>query len=1265
MDNASINRHEAPKTPSRQQQQSVTTPKLSNWLEVFERRYRILVPRSGQKSSTSATGSTADDTINHIRLLFFRDHDRLSSILSEFDLIYAGPTSQIAKIQWLEQQLVTAYKNTKEMITPKSGSRTIPRRTLPNGATTLPIFGGDVPATPSPMRRVNIESANTSFATTTTETSMWSKQGTNGGDEAHLSATEYDTDDDYQLAPLHQPDFSGKAVDGDGTSRSLHVKTTESRPLQNDTRNTTESRPFQTDTRNTTASRMVDSNGSGARSPPGKQAEEQSDADESVHVRNIPNTLSQHIELPSWVYRYPQYMQVEYLRAAQAGLDLHELDPKDERPGDIVALHKLIDAKNASRAEQIERFQRGFKTDFSNAIMSARLEWTQSKGECPLSLMMMRPKKKMSSSIQRCFGGTRFLSVDVPALAKPPNHLNLNGQKIFLKQRVWEFFARRELHVLGCKWRFLHVKDIKKRGSSDPYSNTGACKVTFFATTTKDSGLRDISLLEVVNWLLPLRQNSSQPACKAFARLDLGMTDSLEGMVLAPSQIDYVVNNITAIDVPDRTEFDDKAFPAFQFDRTFDPSEVVNDGCNWISTYAMNELRIRLGWPYLPSVIQARIFGAKGIWYRDAIIELSHRPAKLIAISQSQKKVEQILENLSDDSFDPACLTINVKKYSYPVRGPSVLYLDFIPILVDRGVSPDALCNLAGRLTTRDIDSLIAALADRRKLRHWFHTRDYMGGDSRRDLDESHGKRLLSDSQKIALMLDVGFEPTTCTHLRNEISKLAHTIFALDKRTFRITLPQSAMVLGIADPTGCLEHDEVYLNFSEAFLDSESGFRWSNLQGMNVLVARNPAIRISDIQKVRAVHKPQLAHLFDVVVFPTKARRPLAGKLQGGDYDGDTFWVCWQPELVTDFKNAPAPYSLPSPEKLGITVEGTTLQEALHMRDGNTIDEQAVADWLVGQANHRMTGNLLGEVTNMHKKVVYHDNDHNSPKARALADLHDCLLDAEKQGYRFDKGDWSNFKRKNKIPSDLRVPAYSEHLEPKEDKADNLLSRPSVKGKTDSILDRIVLQTVEPMFQERLKTMDEQMGIGRSRPLSYALKHFYDDTLSRMMSDEACADLIKMEQKMSDLNAERSKAIADYKAKRTDWNSAIAKCQKWIYSIQPEHPENEVVRAWTQRHGHAPTTWELLRASAVVKLLGDRDMVFRVLWYELCVLQARVSGETFEILQGSYLNLRPRALKNLEDDEDKDAENDGVDDDEDMDDEEYGDDSGFSQLPPC
>lgn len=51
------------------------------------------------------------------------------------------------------------------------------------------------------------------------------------------------------------------------------------------------------------------------------------------------------------------------------------------------------------------------------------------------------------------------------------------------------------------------------------------------------------------------------------------------------------------------------------------------------------------------------------------------------------------------------------------------------------------------------------------------------------------------------------------------------------------------------------------------------------------LVLNQPSL--TPLVQVKAVFKLELSHLVDVVVFPTRGTYPLAGKLQGGDYDGD------------------------------------------------------------------------------------------------------------------------------------------------------------------------------------------------------------------------------------------------------------------------------------------------------------------------------------------------------------------------------------------
>src|SRR5689334_15150160 len=50
---------------------------------------------------------------------------------------------------------------------------------------------------------------------------------------------------------------------------------------------------------------------------------------------------------------------------------------------------------------------------------------------------------------------------------------------------------------------------------------------------------------------------------------------------------------------------------------------------------------------------------------------------------------------------------------------------------------------------------------------------------------------------------------------------------------------------------------------------------------------------ISDFRLLEAVDIPELHHLKDVIVFPTRGVRPHALEIGGGDLDGDLYFVTW------------------------------------------------------------------------------------------------------------------------------------------------------------------------------------------------------------------------------------------------------------------------------------------------------------------------------------------------------------------------------------
>lgn len=94
-----------------------------------------------------------------------------------------------------------------------------------------------------------------------------------------------------------------------------------------------------------------------------------------------------------------------------------------------------------------------------------------------------------------------------------------------------------------------------------------------------------------------------------------------------------------------------------------------------------------------------------------------------------------------------------------------------------------------------------------------------------------------------------GFESRQSHLLRKSVLQLLS--ISLDRMwaDMRIPINRSTMVMGVADPYGCLLPDEIHLAFSSRLSDN-SGFSLPYLHGEAALVGRHPAIRKSDLQKV-------------------------------------------------------------------------------------------------------------------------------------------------------------------------------------------------------------------------------------------------------------------------------------------------------------------------------------------------------------------------------------------------------------------------------
>jgi hypothetical protein len=120
-----------------------------------------------------------------------------------------------------------------------------------------------------------------------------------------------------------------------------------------------------------------------------------------------------------------------------------------------------------------------------------------------------------------------------------------------------------------------------------------------------------------------------------------------------------------------------------------------------------------------------------------------------------------------------------------------------------------------------------------------------------------------------------------------EIRKLVREerLKLLDKRggnRCRILVSRSRLLFGICDPRDVLKEGECFVRVT---VDEDGQPR--TLTGTEVLVTRNPCLHPGDLQKFKAVDKPELSHLNDCIIFPIRGKRPSADLMSGGDLDGD------------------------------------------------------------------------------------------------------------------------------------------------------------------------------------------------------------------------------------------------------------------------------------------------------------------------------------------------------------------------------------------
>ncbi|KAK9466397.1 RNA dependent RNA polymerase-domain-containing protein [Lipomyces arxii] len=180
----------------------------------------------------------------------------------------------------------------------------------------------------------------------------------------------------------------------------------------------------------------------------------------------------------------------------------------------------------------------------------------------------------------------------------------------------------------------------------------------------------------------------------------------------------------------------------------------------------------------------------------------------------------------------------------------------------------------------------------------------------------------------IADMLRSGFMNSD-TFVKNILDLYQAYSLKMLKQKAKIWIPEGAFVMGVCDEYAILrghvqkskedkfrrdyvqELPEIFLQITDP--SDPNGTTKTIITGTCIL-SRNPSLHPGDIRVVNAVNKPELRHLFDVVVLPVTGSRDVASMASGGDLDGDDYTVIWDKELIPKIVNyEPMDYTAPTP----------------------------------------------------------------------------------------------------------------------------------------------------------------------------------------------------------------------------------------------------------------------------------------------------------------------------------------------------------------
>ncbi|KAF7559150.1 hypothetical protein G7046_g5006 [Stylonectria norvegica] len=728
-------------------------------------------------------------------------------------------------------------------------------------------------------------------------------------------------------------------------------------------------------------------------------------------------------KFPSGFSQAPLIIIWELTRAAiHCGVDLQYWD-LDYTPGDAwhdqtrfrgqVVGHRLFVGKGLPPSCDTTTWKGGlgfFCVNEKAVTLSAELSFSPEEDGPLFKLKLESPKLELGHRLGRRFGADRFLEVTIPSPTgrDVPSIVKYDDQG---PAKLIKWLTDRPHYFLGRTWVPFYVRRAtKKVKDPHPPHKTRTIpleRVYFFALdgnsfrpgsprspipplddTSRPLVRIKMRRCDLLNWALNIEHNAKQPVPKLFTRLALSLSRTIPTITLENHQIRHRASDLGDV-------------------------KVMNDGIGLMSRSFARKVATNMGLSETPCSFQARFGSAKGIWLID-VNDDGLADNDWIETYPSQRKWICDFKDVHHRTFE-------VRNWSRELR-PAALNQQFIPVLEAQAHNPERMRTaIAGHLEAglrMELDGQVTAMKHPMDLRAWMQRAGFSSSDRKsRGYIPFLAGLPDRDEEIIPYLLDAGFDA-----MKNEY--LCDLTWIMRKRQtdqlkakMNIKIPRSTYAYMVIDFTGTLEEGEVQLAFSSKF--QADGDSETLLDGIDVLVARAPAHFVSDIQKVKAVFRPNLKLLKDVIVFSSKGDSPLADLLSGGDYDGDQAWVCWDPEIVNNFHSAPLPQNPDLIRQGYIRLSNPTFQSIL---DASLGIDKACAEFLHQALSFSMQPSLLGICTSFKEKLCYFENRVDSERAVALSTLVGLLVDQSKQGLLFTRDDFSRLKQDMEMQS--KEPEY-------------------------------------------------------------------------------------------------------------------------------------------------------------------------------------------------------------------------------------------------